>query len=344
MIQCRKSNKIAGSLLTATRTILLCLFVSLSAWANSGQQTWSVHGEALYFSPSFDGTYYTIVGSVDDGAGHPTPSGKRKNNPVGFAPGFHVEGKYALYNSCIDFRLKWTHVFACSRESTQDNRSAPQLWPVAAIPNLPNVSEPFSGTASSRIGVMYQKAECLFDERIWKFGLGRLCLREGIEWIYLRYHEVINYAETLGPQEQIVFHAHTKGLGPQLGVITIFEPGHLFCWHPRHLSYTFTATGSLIPVNSKCKMFSFNAIGIESSVTQQSLWRIVPELVIRFSIDHSCSFSRVRASIGCGYEIATYINGTSKLLFTDSQSPGLSTNQYSDFYVHGFFLGLGLHF
>ena len=316
----------------------------LCGWEDSTRESWAVKGEVLYFSPSFDETYYVLVGSIDDGSGNPTPRGRRMNNPIGFDWGFRIEGKYGLNDSCVEFRARWTHVYTTSERSVTNNALAPQLWPVSVIPSQPNVSEPFSGRASSRIGVMYQKGECLFDERAWRFCLGRLSFREGLEWSYIRYHEVVAYEETAGPEEQIRFHAHTKGIGPQLGVITIIEPACLFCWHPRSLSYTLMTTGSLIAANSKSKVSSTNTLGVRTKNTQQSFWRVVPEWVIRFAVNQCCSFPCMRASLECGYELTVYFRGTSKLIFTDSDSPGLSYNQYSDFYVHGFFLGLGLYF
>lgn len=336
--------------MTSTRAFIslltLGVFASLSlfAWENAERGRWSLKGELLYFSPSFDETYYVIEGSVDDGSGNPTPSGRRMNNPVGFEPGFRIEGTYGFCGSCVAFTGRWTHVYSTSGQSIRNEDSSPQLWPVAIIPSQLNVSEPFSGRASSHIGVMYQKGECLFNELAWRFCLGRLYFREGLEWSYIRYHEVIDYAETSGLQEQIRFHAHTKGIGPQLGMITVLDPALHFCWHPSCLTYTIMTTGSLIAANSKSKISSTNTEGVRSKITQQSFWRVVPEWVIRFAINKSCCFSCVRAAIEMGYELTVYFRGTSKLIFSDSESAGLSYNQYSDFYVHGFFLGLGFHF
>lgn len=331
------------------RTLLILSFLAagfLSEPLNGVEKSggWALQGEFLYFSPSFDDTYYVLVGSEDDGSDNLMPSGRRMNNPIGFEPGFRIEGIYNFCNSSIDLRARWTHIYATSRETLNNLDSPPQLWPIAIIPSQPNVSEPFSGRASSRIGVMYQKGEILFDEEVWRFCLGSLYFREGVEWSYIRYHEVINYAEASGPQEKIQFHAHTKGIGPQIGIIATLEPARFFCWHPRFLSYSLMTTGTLIAANSKSKIFSTNALDVLSKITQQSFWRLVPEWVIRGAVNQSVCLGCVDARLEVGYELTTYFRGTSKLIFTDSESPGLSQNQYSDFYVHGFFLSLGFHF
>lgn len=318
--------------------IFLCLS-ALFICQCSLHGNWSVQGEWLYFTPSYDETYYVIVGSQEDGAGHLVPSGRRMNNPIGYNSGFRLDGTCG-FCQCVDFKVRWTHLYATSGQSVANN----QLWPIEIIPSQPNVSQPYAGQASSHIGVMYQKGECLFDERAWCFCLGALSFREGIEWSYIRYHEVVNYIESAGPQEQRRLHAHTKGVGPQLGILAVLEPSNVFHWHPQCLSYCLTTTGTLIAANAKSKVSVTNTASVRTKVTQQSFWRIVPEWVVRFGIQYAQEFRCCRPSLECGYELTTYVRGISKLLFTDGANPGVSHNQYSDFYVHGFFLGLHVDF
>lgn len=316
----------------------------LSGWVEPSRGKFAIEGELLYFSPSYDETYFVINGSALDGLGNLTPSGKRINNPVSFDLGFRLQGIYGFCSSCTDFRLRWTHVYATSSQNVSNNDTPSQLWPTETIPNLPNISEPFSGLATSHIGVMYQKGECLFDERAWDFYYITLSFREGIEWSYIRYHEVVDYFDRSGSKETIQFHAHTKGIGPQLGIILICKPYEQFNWHPKNLSYRFMTTASLIAANSKSKYKATDIHLANNKVTQSSFWRFVPEWVLCLGINYSSCWGNHQTHLEMGYEMTTYVRGTSKLIFTDSSSPGLSFNQYSDFYVHGVFFSFGIVF
>ncbi|MFZ0564668.1 MAG: Lpg1974 family pore-forming outer membrane protein [Chlamydiales bacterium] len=317
--------------------LLLALGIPFTLAAWKGKDNLAIQAEALYFSPSYDETYFVINGSGTDGMGNPTPNGKRINNPVDFDWGFRLEG---IYFSCVDLRLRWTHVFAKTKKKVSDFNSPPQLWPTEIIPSQPNVSEPFIGLASSHINVMYQKGECLFDEKAWSFCCCQFSFREGIEWSYLRYHEVIEYMQASGAQQQNQFHAHTKGIGPQLGLIALCKPHDFFQWCPKPLSCKIMTTATLIAANSKSKIKTDDTLLANNKITQSSLWRLVPEWVLNFGI----RYSTCRALLEAGYEFTIYISGISKLIFTDNSNPSLSFNQYSNFYVQGPFLALRFTF
>lgn len=298
----------------------------------------AIQGSLLYFAPSYDETYFVINGSGVDGAGNPTPNGKKINNAVGHNLGFRLEGIYEFCDRCVDFRLRWTHVYATSEKNVIQRSTPAQLWPTETIPSQPNVPEPYSGIASSHIGVMYQKGECLLDEKIWDLCGWQFGLREGVEWSYLRYHETVDYKDNAATQEKIQYHAHTKGLGPQIGVSVLCAPEAFFAWYPRNLLFKFMTTASLIVANSKAKIKMTDILSAYNSVTQSSIWRFVPEWHLNFGINYLGRFLSCRTNFEIGYEITTYYRGTSKLIFDDPSSPGHSFNQYSDFYVHGLYL------
>lgn len=316
----------------------------LIAWTEPQPGCFAIQGDLLYLSPSYDETYFVIDGSGRDGMGNPTPHGKRNNNPVGYNFGFRLEGIYEFCDSCFDVRLRWTHLYATSTTTVSNLDVTPQLWPIEIIPNQPNVPEPFSGTASSHIGIMHQKGECLFDEKAWDLYCCRFFLREGLEWSYIRYHEVIEYKAIAGSQEKIQLHGHTKGIGPQLGIIALCEPWTIFEWYPRNLSFKFMTTASLILANSKAKVRTTDILAANNKITQSSFWKLVPEWALGFGINYSNCFWSHPASIEIGYEMTTYFRGISKLIFVDSAHPGVSFNQYSDFYVHGIYLALSTFF
>lgn len=316
----------------------------LAAWHDPEPGRFLFQTDLLYLAPSYNETYFVINGSGLDGTGNPTPKGKRINNPVGYNLGFRVAGMYAFYNPCLSLGLRWTHLYATSRETVSCNDIPGQLWPTEIIPNVPNVSEPYAGTASSHIGVMYQKGECLFDQRLWDCWCWHFTLREAVEWSYLRYHEKVTYVETAGPQEKIQFHGHSKGLGPQLGMIAVCAPGECWCWFPECLSIKAMATASLICANSKAKVKLTDALSEDNKITQSSFWRFIPEWFFSFGFDYTHYFCRCMTSMEIAYEMTTYCNGISKLLFVNGDSPGVSFNQYSDFYVHGLHFSLSIFF
>lgn len=299
-------------------------------------------GELLYWSPSYDETYFVLKGSNGEEEDTPTPFGRRINNPVGFDLGFRVSGVY--YNPCVDVRLRWTHLYATSRKVVDDFNLLPHLWPIAIIPGHPDFPEPFSGIASSQIGLMHQRGECLFDERVGNLSCFHFYLREGLEWSYIRYHESIEYQEQGGIKEIIEFHAHTKGMGPQLGIIALCEPWHYFTWYPRNLVFKFMTSASLIIANSKAKIATTDILGVKNQVTQSSFWKLVPEWSLTLGINYITSFCKQVVSLELGYEMTTYFQGISKLLFVDNAHPGVSFNQYSDFYVQGLTASLAIFF
>ncbi len=302
----------------------------------------SINGTLLYFTPSYDETYFVINGSGFDGNGNLMPAGKRINNPVGFTPGFRLDGSY-WFNRCFHFGFRWTHLFATSEEKVVKLNVIPQLWPTESIPSQLNVPSPFSGEASSRIAVMYQKGEVLFDEWLWSLYGCRFALREAIEWSYIRYHETVKYVAT-NAAEKLSYHAHTKGIGPQLGVITLWLPSDIYTWFPKSWALRLMTTGSLIVANSKPKITTHDTHNVEHYVTQSSFWRVVPEWNLTFGINYLKRSLCMMIDIELGYEITTYIRGASKLIFDEASVPGHSFNQYSDFYVHGAFLSCTILF
>lgn len=319
------------------KKLLLLFFLFSSLFANFGFQA-----DLLYMAPSFDETYFVINGRGTDGRGNPIHDGKRINNSLGYNFGFRLEGRYGFPNSCVDLGVRWTHLFATSKKSVVNGFPIPQLWATEIIPSQQNIPQPYSGRASSKIDVMYQKGEVLADERLWSLSCWKFALREAVEWSYIRYHELVKYKTLANLQQQLHYHGHTKGLGPQLGLIAICEP--VFCFWPQDLSLHMMVTGSLIAANTKCKVSSQDVSGASSRVTQQSFWRFVPEVHYHFGIHYDRLFCYCATSLEIGYEVTTYLRGISKLLFDEGAFPGLSFNQYSDFYVHGLYLAGNIYF
>lgn len=295
-------------------------------------------------APSYDETYFVINGSGADGLGNLTPDGKRNNNPVGYNLGFRAGiGVSAICGSCVDIQSRWTHLYATSRIVVSNFDPIPQLWPAEIIPNQPNVPQPFSGTANSYIGLMFQKGECLLDENVWNLGCWHFGLRQGLEWSYIRYNEVIEYITNTTSQTN-QFHGHTKGMGPQIGVTALWQPySHRNCCL-RNLNLKFLTTATLIAANSKAKIKTLNILGVTNKVTQSSFWKLVPEWHLGVGLNYFRCFKCFQTSLEIGYEATTYIRGISKLIFDEAASPGHSFNHYSDFYLHGLYLGFNLIF
>ncbi len=293
----------------------------------------------LYMAPSYDETYFVVKGNRDG-----VPNGLRCNNQVGYNFGFRLEGIFPICQSCFDFRIRWTHLYATSRRSVTDNALPAQLWPVEIVPSANNVSQPFAGSASSDIGVMHQRLECLLNEQIWQPSCFRLFLREGIGWHYIRYHEVIEYKEFAGQSEKIQFHAHTKGIGPELALTAFCEPWRALSLWPEDLALKLMGEACLIAANSKAKIAILDTTALVSHVTQSSFWKVVPEFTIGVGIKYFSQIWRCPTHFELGYELTSYPRGTSKLLFISGGNPGLSFNQYSDFFIRGFYFGLTCFF
>lgn len=317
----------------------------LLAWDTCPRGYFAIRGELLYFSPSYEETYFVINKSDRDGMGNLTPAGKRIHNPVGYNFGFRLTGLYEFCDPCFDIKLRWTHIYSTNKKIVTNYDHIPQLWPIDINPNQPIIPEPFIGTSTSLIGIMHQKGECLLGEGIGRLHCCHFFLREGIEWSYIRYHEGVEYIVQNGPTQKIEFHAHTKGLGPQFGVLALCEPWTFFSWYPRNLSVKFLTTASFIVANSKAKVKETNDIfDALFKVTQCSFWKLVPEWSLSFGLNYLYSRCSLATSIEIGYEMTTYFRGISKLIFVDRAHPGASFNQYCDFYVHGLYLALSIYF
>ncbi len=155
-------------------------FLFSIAWGDWHPNRFFLQGQMLYMAPSYDETYFVINGSGDDGMGNPTPDGKKNNNPVGYNLGFRAStGLYEVCGSCVDLQLRWTHLYATNCITVTNFDPIPQLWPTEIIPSQPNVPQPYSGRASSYIGLMFQKGEWLLDEHVWDLGCWHFGLREG---------------------------------------------------------------------------------------------------------------------------------------------------------------------
>jgi hypothetical protein len=89
-----------------------------------------------------------------------------------------------------------------------------------------------------------------------------------------------------------------------------------------------------------------------NAISNQRLWRVVPYVVIRMSVDYNlCYFLRAchlsflkSANIKVGYESCTYLNGLSRIDQINSNQIGVSFDEYRNVSMHGFFTGIDLNF
>jgi hypothetical protein len=293
-----------------------------------------VGADFLYLLPSVDDTYFVF----DSPESTIFPNGKRENNDFHFHPGFRVS---AAYSACGD---QWIQLdYAMLQVKRSKTVQGDFLWATIGRSSLTSSFENYPGSASSRLDLLYQRADAFLVQQTLTCGGMDVSLKAGLEYAFLRLNEDFAY-QRVAVLGEISQRSKTWGIGPEIGFgldYAIDSYGGLL---PGNLSLAVQASGSIL--SSQTTMRNFNALGGVAVLNEhdKNTWRVVPALHARIGLNYGSCLSWGDASIEVGYEFNTYFRGLSRLIFPDDVADGLCFNEYYNFDVQGLYVCAGLKF
>lgn len=300
---------------------------------------WGIDAEFIYLLPSIDDTYFVIDAPVAKNL----PTGKRKNNDLGFHPGFRIEGVYAFCECDRELRASYTRLRARETETIFGNF----LWATVGGPNFVSNFADYTGSASSDIDILYQRVDGFLTQKMWQCCGLEFYLYGGIEYAFIRVREDIEYRRTLGEGDtfgDVNQRSKAWGVGPQYGVEFDYNLCNL-CWcYPGTLSIEGFVTGSLLVSQTRIDASNETSVAFGIDVQDHTTWRIIPAWHARVGLNYGTCFSCFGASIEVGYEFNTYIRAVNWQAFTDSTGRGQCFTAYKNFDSHGLYVNAGVTF
>src|SRR5262249_26784818 len=134
---------------------------------------WELGVDFLYLLPSVDDTYFVF----DAPEAAIFPNGERVNNDFQFHPGFRVS---AAYSACGD---QWIQLdYARLEVKRSKTVHGDFLWATVGRPDLTSSFENYAGSASSRLNLLYQRADALLVQQMLTCGGMDVSLKAGLEY------------------------------------------------------------------------------------------------------------------------------------------------------------------
>lgn len=319
-----------------------CVLISpLLASSHLQPGEWGVTGEYLYLKPSVDDTYF-VVNSPSTST---LASGKEINNEFNFSSGYRVGLGYAFCGCNRELGLFYTQLNANHTRAI----SGTYLSESVGVEEFTYYEAPYAGTASSKVKSQYQRVDGLLAQTMYQCDGFNFRVILGVEYANLDIHQNLAYVPTTTSlyTGTINQKSTTSGAGPEIGVDFDYDLCQVSSCLPNGLSLNVFSTGSLLLCQSKSKVNMLYTTTTESypyDVTQEKTTRIVPALHVRLSLNYDFCVCNKNISIGAGYEFNTYIKGLANTKNAAYYGGGITSTQYNDYSLQGFFASLSCRF
>lgn len=315
------------------RKIIFSLFFSFFMMTSLGASTLSLAGEYLYFKPILDNTYYGIILPPDN-----TIQGTRLTNQYEFSSGYRIEGAYSFCSDRFDLRFRGSSL----NSSHTDTISAQFIQLV----NYPDLSFSFEKvTARSALTFNYTSYDGLIG---WRMGHSSLT---GGLYLGLHYVKVYNEQNDIytgfsaGTFTTLngLWATKTQGIGPEVTLLgEYFLPTP--CWLPLQLVGRLQFGGIVVEsgVDNKNQLKTAQS-SIDFDFVNDKVDNVVPFGNFRLGLGSQYSLCVFLIDISLGYEIFAYYKLLNRTLIARA-SAGPTYDFYSDLYLHGLFLNVGIHY
>lgn len=328
-----KSDKGRDMLKPVQLFAILCILFAESLFAHTHPCPggWAVDAEYLLLFPTIDDTYFVIESS----SGVDFPNGSRNNNDFDFQSGFRVGGAYGFCDCDREFQGYYTRLRATESKTVNGDF----LWAIIGRPDPVSLFEHYSGSASSDLDLLYQRADGFFTQKLLCCCGSSLYLQGGLEYAYIRLHEEINYRSALNTFD-ITKKSRTWGIGPELGLEFDYAICQISCCCPGTLSFVACTSGSILASKTRDEAQETLA-GIATSnldIEDRHTWRLIPAWHARVGLNYETCFSCFGASLEIGYEFNTYARALSRIIFPDDTADGLCFTNYYNFDVQGLYV------
>ncbi len=292
---------------------------------------WSISGGILYLKPMIDDSFFVVNSPVST----TFPNGVRENNDFRFQPGFRLGIAYSSPETGREFQLRY------SRLDTDESQfvGGDFLWATLGRADFTSVFENYTGTASSRLDLVYQRTDALISQSI-PLSSAEAFVQLGVEHASVRLDEGYTYDSgvNLGTIDQ---RSRMWGIGPQFGfgcagTVAEFDSGVL--------SVNFLGSASLLV--GRTSTYTNNILNAATLVNlaDEDASRMIPALHATCGVDYATTVLDLPLRVTFAYEFNSYVRAISRLTFPDDVADGLAVGQFYNFDAHGLYAGATLEF
>lgn len=325
------------------RKPFFALFVTLfalstSAFAylvpNAGQLV--AEAEYLYFQPLVGNSAYLLqtTGNFQD-----TPKERHFNTFNGHS-GVRVTGKYGL-DACSNNFISgsWTSVWRQDRDRTVPLIT--DLYLVKWNQGIPGPNQ-FDGSAVSRLKTRYHDGDLILGHHTIEDDGFNLYLLGGLQFLNIHYREDIDLGADGSP-----FHlsqtCDRRGVGLKTGVDVLFSlPGWMDCWG--NLTVHAKATGGLLIARNDSVYRASEANNLMFRMQNERIDTMLAHLEMKLGLNYMAYVFGKCFAAELGYNMIYIPNALDQVTFLDNSELGLSFDHYTDFGLHGLYLGIGMRF
>jgi hypothetical protein len=298
---------------------------------------WRFSADFVYFMPTVDDTYFAINSPI---VGDFTLLGTRSNGDFGFNPGFRIGAEYAFCQTRREAQVFYTYLHA-----TQSGIIfGENLWPTIGTAFFSSSFDDYSGSASSKLKLLYQRLDFNLSQHIIDTHGFNLYVQPGFEYAYLRLQKSYRF-QTPSLLGTVYQQSRGWGIGPQLGLgfdSNLYQ-GRL--GSKRSIAHAVTVSGlvssSLLTGQGQSREFDVRGSSVTDDLTDEQTWRIIPVMHARAGLAYLVHGSCVGASLFVGYEFNSYIRGVAKAIFPSGSN---SVTNYYDFDVQGLDISVAFTF
>jgi hypothetical protein len=301
---------------------------------------WRFSADFVYFMPTVDDTYFTINSPI---VGDFTLLGTRSNGDFGFNPGVRVGAEYAFCQTRRDIQVFYTYLHATQSGTIFGEN----LWPTVGSAAFSSPFSDYSGSASSKLKLVYQRLDVNLSQHIIDAHGFNLYVQPGFEYAYLRLQRNYRF-ELPGFLGTVYQQSRGWGIGPQLGLgfdSNLYQ-GRL--GSKRSIAHAVTVSGlfssSILTGQGQSREFDVREGDVINDLRDEQTWRVIPVMHARVGLAYLVHGSYVGASLSVGYEFNTYIRGVAKATFPSTASTSNSVTEYYNFDVQGLDISVAFTF
>ena len=299
-------------------------------------------GELLFLKPTLDDTSFVIVSATAPPPAPPFsgPVGQRVSDDFGYEPAFRIGAGYQFAESGRSVELGYTRLAADASESV----TGAHLWATRGSPRFGASFLDYPGSAAAQIDVDYQRIDAHVSQP-WQLSDLGLALQFGFEWAQFRVGEEYTYANSAnGFTGRVSNASRSWGIGPDLGLALSYAICRA-CGIPGTFSLAGGAAIGVLFSETDTRAGN-SLLGSQTlSVRDDQTSRLLPAIHARVGLGYEVPVTtRVRATLGVGYQLDSYLRGLARSSFVDDVARGQSTTDYYDFDLQGVFVSFGVVF
>lgn len=297
--------------------------------------TFTLSADVLWLKAGLGDTTFVLNGAT----GNNNPNGTALTNDPNDKAAFRLSAAYTFGDTGREIIAAWSHLNINQAATV----AGPALWATVGRADFASNFEAYSGTATSSVGLNYDRIDLLLGEPL-KWSDARFSFLYGLEYARIGVSEDYSFVSG-GTTGTANYSSKLSGIGPQIGAKLDYDLIRNSSILPGTLGLNVMSTGSLL--YAKTSSTALNSLGATTilNVTDQGTQRIVPAVHARAGLSYTFPIaSGIHGQLSGGYEFNTYFGGITRQRYDDDVADGLSFRKYQNLDLSGPYGSLAVKF